>query len=172
MTAVAGVVLRAGAILALLLLAACGFRPLYGQQALTPQVSAEMALIDIRPIDERIGLVLRNELLDLLTPLGTPAQPRYVLTINLVEARQGLAVERDATVTRFNLTLNADFRLSDAATRQPLNTGSARSTAAFSVVRADFANVIAERDAEDRAARVIAEEIVTRLSVYFARRVR
>ena len=39
-------------------------------------------------------------------------------------------------------------------------------------MRADFANVIAERDAEDRAARVIAEEIVTRLSVYFARRVR
>ena len=61
---------------------------------------------------------------------------------------------------------------SDAATRQELNAGTARSTAAFNVVRADFANVIADRDAEDRAARVVAEEIVTRLSVYFARRVR
>lgn len=164
--------MRAGAGLVLLLLAACGFRPLYGEKALTPEVSAEMALIEIRPIDDRIGLILRNELLDLLTPLGTPAQPRYVLAVNLAEARQGLAVERDATVTRFNLTLNADFRLLDAGSRQPLNSGTARSTAAFSVLRADFANVIAERDAEERAARVVAEEIATRLSVYFARRVR
>ncbi len=164
--------LRAGAGLALLLLAACGFRPLYGEKVLMPEVSAEMALIEIGPIDDRVGLMLRNELLDLLTPLGTPAQPRYVLTVNLVVARQGLAVERDATVTRFNLTLNADFRLSEAASRQPLNAGNARSTAAFSALRADFANVIAERDAEDRAARVVAEEIATRLSVYFARRAR
>jgi LPS-assembly lipoprotein len=171
-TNVRRVALRAGAFLALLLLSACGFRPLYGERALTPEVSNEMALIDIRPIESRVGLALRNDLLDLLTPLGTPARARYVLAIDLVETRQGLALERDATVTRFNLTLNAEYRLLDAATRQELNAGTARSTAAFNVVRADFANVIADRDAEDRAARVVAEEVVTRLSVFFARRVR
>lgn len=172
MTNVGRVALHAGAFLALLLLTGCGFRPLYGERALTPEVSTEMALIDIRAIDSRVGLTLRNELLDLLTPLGTPARPRYVLAVDLVATRQGLALERDATVTRFNLTLNAEYRLLDAATRQELNAGTARSTAAFNVVRADFANVIADRDAEDRAARVVAEEIVTRLSVFFARRVR
>ena len=156
----------------LLTLAGCGFRPLYFERAEMPEVTAELALIDIRPIAERVGQEVRNNLLDLVTPLGEPARARYILTVDLVESRQGLALQRDATVTRYNLTVNAEFHLLDAATRAEVNSGSVRSTAAFNVLRADFANVIAERDAEERAARVVAEEIATRLSVFFARTIR
>lgn len=167
------IALRAVALFTLVaVLAACGLRPLYGERALTPEIADELALIDIRGADTRVGVLLRNDLLDRLTPLGEPSRPRYILALELAETRRGVAVERDATVTRVNLTLSANFRLLDAATRQELNTGVVRSTAAFNVGRADFANVVADRDAEDRAARVIAEEILTRLSVFFARRER
>lgn len=155
--------------LALLAVASCGFRPLYGADLAGAAITAELGTVRIGELDDRLGQIVRNELLDLVTPLGQPLDARYVLQINLFEEKEGLAIERDATVTRFNLTLTASYDLLDARTRRRLNSGSVRATAAYNVLRAEFANVIAERDAEARTARVVAEEIKTRLSIYFAR---
>ncbi|MSP20938.1 MAG: hypothetical protein EXQ93_05345 [Alphaproteobacteria bacterium] len=151
-------------------LAACGFQPLYGSRADGPHIQSELDDTFIRPVDQRVGQILRNDMLDLITPLGEPARPRYVLNVEMVESKEGLALERDATVTRFNLTLTANYDLQDARTGEGLNAGTVRATAAYNVLRNEFSNVSAERDAEARAARVVAEEIKTRLSIYFARR--
>lgn len=155
--------------LSVLTLAACGFRPLYGGDLGGAAITAELGTVRIGELDDRLGQMVRNELLDLVTPLGQVPNARYVLQIDLFEEKEGLAIERDATITRFNLTLTASYDLLDARTRVRLNTGSVRATAAYNVLRAEFANVLAERDAEARTARVVAEEIKTRLSIYFAR---
>jgi LPS-assembly lipoprotein len=149
--------------------ASCGFRPLYGADASGAAIVAEFGAMRIGELDERLGQMVRNELLDLVTPLGEPADPRYILQVDLFEEKQGLAIERDATITRFNLTLTANYDLLDARTRARVISGTVRATAAYNVLRAEFANVIAERDAEARTARVVAEEIKTRLSIYFSR---
>jgi len=148
---------------------ACGFQPLYGVDAGGAHIVGELAGIHIAEVNDRLGLAVRNDLLDLVTPLGEPAEPRYVLRVSLFEERQGIAIERDATITRFTLTLTANYDLEDARTRMRVNSGTARATAAYNVLRAEFANVVAKRDAETRAARVVAEEIKTRLSIHFAR---
>ena len=153
----------------LLTVASCGFRPLYGAGLNGPAIVDELGMVRIAELDDRLGQTVRNELLDLVTPLGQPSDARYVLQIDLFEEKEGLAIERDATITRFNLTLTASYDLLDARTRVRLNSGSVRATAAYNVLRAEFANVIAERDAEARTARVVAEELKTRLSIYFSR---
>ncbi|MSP21248.1 MAG: hypothetical protein EXQ93_07020 [Alphaproteobacteria bacterium] len=150
-------------------LTACGFQPLYGIDRRAADIVVELGDIRIPEIEDRLGQLVRNELLDLVTPLGEPKPPRYVLRVDLKEQKEGLAIKRDATITRFNLTLTAEYELTDAVTRARLNNGTVRATAAYNVVRSEFANVIAGRDAEVRAALVVAEEIKTRLSIYFSR---
>jgi len=155
---------------ATIIVAACGFQPLYGsnQGVLSGPVVEDLAAVHITAISERVGQIVRNDLLDRLNPFGEPTSPRFSLAVELEEAKEGLAIQIDDTVTRFNLTLTANYFLSDAQTGTVLTTGSVRAKAAYNVLRSDFANVIAERDAQQRAAREIADEMKTRLAVFFS----
>ena len=117
---------------------------------------------------DRVGQVLRNELLDRLNSAGEPVKPKYRLGVTVSERREGLAFQRDQTVTRYNLRLSAVYTLSDASTGQTLVRGQARAVAAYNVVQSEFANVVAERDAEVRAAREVGEEISIRIGVFLS----
>ena len=150
-------------------LAACGFRPLYGPQAGYDQSLEEFASISIAPIPDRIGQILRNELRDRLTPRGVPRSPRYRLAIVMGQTKEGLAFEKDETVTRFNLVVRATYQLVDVETGTVLTSGAARSVAAFNVVLSEFANIAAEADAESRTAKAVGEDIWVRLGVFFSR---
>ena len=156
-------------ILGATLLGACGFQPLYGtgRTPLDGAVVADLAAVRIEPIPDRVGQVVRNNLLDRLTPLGEPASPRFQLSVGLAEAKEGLAIQIDNNFTRFNLTLTASYVLEDAGSGSVVTAGKVRATAAYNVLRSDFANVIAERDAQLRVAREVSDELKTRLAVYF-----
>src|SRR3990170_4951749 len=104
------------ALVALLIVSACGFRPLYGGGEGAGAVRTELAAIRIRPIADRTGQLLYNELRDRLNPGGQPADPRYVLTVELQGASEAVALRGDETPTRTNLTLTASYTLTDAAT--------------------------------------------------------
>lgn len=162
---------RAGAAGALLvLLAGCGFEPLYGPSGRQgPAVTAALAGIYVASIRDRIGQRLRNDLLDRLTPQGIPSAPVYNLEVTLREDREGLAIRKDETVTRFNLTLRARFVLIDRRTGGPIFRGATQSIAAYNVVESSFATLIAEQDAEARAAREISEEVRNQISIFFKR---
>jgi LPS-assembly lipoprotein len=158
-----------GVALGILVLSACEFRPLYGTGSQQPEsaVVQELGLIQLPLGPNRLDQIVYGNLLDLLTPYGAPQEPRYRLTLNLHESKQGVALERDATISRFNLTLEAEFSLQDALTGTSIFSASVRAVSAYNVLHSEFANIIAERDARNRAARDISDEIKTRLSVYF-----
>ena len=141
----------------------CGFRPLYGDH--TGSGGETLAQIGVEQIPDRAGQKLRNMLLERLTPTGPPGNPAYVLSVSLDEARQELAIRKDETATRANLTVTAQFVL--RALREPqLGTyaGVANSTNSYNVLRSEFATLSAENDARDRALRVLAEEIRIRIA--------
>jgi len=160
-----------GVLFAIIIVGACGFQPLYGSgQRSNAEGGAtveELASVHITAIPSRVGQILRNDLLDRLNPFGEPKSPQYSLSVELEEAKEGLAIQIDDTITRFNLTLTANYFLTDARTGTTLIAGSLRATASYNVLQSDFANVIAERDAQQRAARNVADELKTRLAVFF-----
>ena len=151
-----------------LTVAGCGFQPVYKGGARGGTVP-QMAAISVAPIDDRLGQVVRNHLLDLLTPKGAPARPLYRLEVKLRETKDGLALEQDESVTRFNLTLHAAFEMNDLRTDRKILEGATRAIAAYNVVRSDYANLIAERDARSRSSKEVAQEIKARIAVYFRR---
>ncbi len=156
---------------ALFLLGACGFRPLYGQAA-GQAALADLSLIRIEPISDRLGQELHNNLLDLLSPQGRPQKPRYSLKIKLSQSKKTLAVQKSAFATRANLTISANFSLiaiGAGAVLMPKALFSSKSSiiSSYNVLDSDFATVIAERNARTQAVRELADNIRTRLAVYF-----
>jgi len=161
----------AGAALVLLLAAACGFQPLYGERGGRDQALVELAAITVEPIADRLGQVVRNELRDRLTPRGVPVSARYRLTVLVATRKEAVAFNDDESVTRFNFTLRASYSLTDAGTGKVIVAGSTRAVATFNIVLSEFANIAAEDDARTRAARGVSAEIWTRLGVFFSQRV-
>jgi len=93
----------------------------------------------------------------------------YSLQVEIASSKAPLAIQLDSTVTRFNLRIDATFTLTDTRTGRALYRDRARSIGSFNAVRSDFATLTAEQDTERRGARELSDEILTLLSVYFAR---
>ncbi len=153
----------------LLALSACGFKPMYGQRAEAPAVTQELARVDIAPMEDRLGQLVRGAISDRITPTGAPSNPLYSLKVSVIEEREDVGIRGDASITRANYRLSAQFDLIDLESDDVLITGTTWSQTAFDVVQQDFATVTAELDAQRRLADEIAEEITTRLAVYFDR---
>ena len=142
-------------------LAGCGFHPMYGN-SLAPQLSS----VYVEPIAERDGYELRNSLIDVLQSDGDAAGKAYRLKISLNESSQGVALQNDATITRYNNRLEAHYTLSDAR-GNVLTTGSQSEMSSYNVVTSPYATLVAEQDASKRAALDVAERIHLDLGVWF-----
>jgi LPS-assembly lipoprotein len=147
-------------------LGACGLRPLY-QDASETDTVPQMAAIAVEEADTRLDRDLRNKLLDILTPAGPPGEPLYLLSFNTKESVSAVLITKQETITRYNMRVNASYALKNSDTGEVLTKGNIVSLASFNVLRAEFANVIAEQDARRRAAQDLAEQIRTRLALFF-----
>ena len=148
-------------------LSGCGFQPLYGSGTTTAsgaRLSEAMAAVDITPIPGRVGQKVRNELIFTNTGGNYAPQPRYELKIALTqgEVEQLVQITGDARGTV--LELSASFTLTDVANGKVLYQGSTIARAAFNRYQEIFANVRARYDAENRAARVVANSIRTQVA--------
>lgn len=151
-------------------LGGCGFRPLYGAgDADDPEIREQLAAIEIRGLDGRLGQILRNDLLDQLNPVGEQLPTRYFLGVQLRRFSNALGIQLDNTITRYNLILIARFQLRERGTRRLVYQSVARREASFNVSQLPFADLVAEQDAERRAAREVSNDIRTQLAVHFAR---
>ena len=150
-------------------LGACGFRPLLKQGEADADVQRQLAAVEVPVLTGRVGYLLRESLLEQLNPAGAEVPTRYLLTIALRRRNSALGIQLDSTITRYNLTLLARFRLVDEATRQVLYQAVVRRVASYNALREPYAELAAEMDAERRAAREIGTDIWTQLAVYFAR---
>lgn len=146
----------------------CGFQPLYGgRDDPGGAVTTEMADILVMPIADRTGQQMHNMLRDNLTPLGQPAEPQYGLRVRLIETTEDLGIRKDATATRANLTMRADYNLIDWQDKSVLFEGRSSSTNSYDILDSEYATQVAEEDARKRALQQLSEEMKIRLAIYF-----
>lgn len=162
---------RASTIAAAMLLAGCGFHPLYG--GMNGGMSETLSSIYVEPVPERIGYELRNTMIDLLDGPGTAGGASYRLKLALSETTQGIALQNDATITRYNDTLTVTYELSDMA-GHIVTKGTETGLSAYNVLpsspNANYGTLAAQQDADKRAAQDIAERIRFDLNVFFVKR--
>jgi LPS-assembly lipoprotein len=172
---------RLAAVLALAGLTGGCFQPIYGERTVYgsagPGVGYKMAGVDVAPIDApngdriaRIGVNVRNELIFDLTGGGSPASATHQLKIKLTATTQQVIVDiNTARPDIQNYALNATYTLTDLATGKPVVNGTTFARVSYDIPGQEqrFAGARGLRDAENRAAKDIAENIRTRLASYF-----
>jgi LPS-assembly lipoprotein len=157
--------------LAMLGPAGCGFRPLYGERpAGADHAGAELGMIRVLEINDRAGQVLRNGLVQRLSPRGEMAKPAYTLTVKVNSSNSGVAQSVDGSATLGSMTTLASFALMDIEKGTALFSGTSRSITNFRYYGPRYGSVAVERDAEERALTEIADDIRNQVAAYFASR--
>lgn len=145
----------------------CTLRPLHARAGGEGGEEA-LAAIEIDAPRTRLGQILAEALRRELDPVGPPRPARYLLLLRVDREKSPLLVQLDDVTTRFDLRVASRFDLVRKADREVVLRGAARRVASYNVVRAPYATLVAEQDAERRAAEELAREIRTRLAVHFA----
>jgi LPS-assembly lipoprotein len=169
------------AVAAALALASCQVRPLYGTStgdfgSAPSPVATELAAIDLDSINSQYAnddaaRVLYNEL-TFRFERGAGAQAKkYRLKVLMDVGSSEVGVEQFSDVpSAYTTTMNSTFVLSDLANDETLMTGRAFKSASYDFSNQRFANTRAYRDAQERVAKAVADDIAARIAGYFASR--
>jgi LPS-assembly lipoprotein len=165
--------------------AACAggcFQPLYADRTLDGSPGAglrgALAMVDVKQIDTgkgtdeaRLAVEIRNALIFDLTNGGPAPRPAYSLVIHMNSTVADIIV--DTTTTRPAIEdygINATYVLTETASGKPVVNGQTFARVSYDIPGQEqrFARLRGLRDAETRAAKVIADNIRSRLASYFA----
>jgi LPS-assembly lipoprotein len=143
---------------------ACTVRPLYMNSPESPSglsYTEELSSVAIKPVSTRHAQEVRNHLIFLFGGgQGEPADPRYTLDLRvtpLVESSAFIQVGTENEPTSAMLTMKASYRLLSVPEGDVIAAGNRQITSSYDVPRQEFAALRARRDAENRAARELAE---------------
>lgn len=147
---------------ALMLLAGCQLAPVYSGGSQGAAVSM-LSGIDVAPIPDRAGFLVRDRLLSHMPPGGNS---RFRLVVALDDRIDGFGVRGDNSIIRERRTLRARYQLIDLQSGTQLIDATASADAGIDVVTSEYAVVAAETTALERLAREIADEIVARVAIH------
>ena len=174
-----GAIVRAAAALAIAALAGGCFQPLYGERSPTggPVLRDQLSAVDVLQIEapkgtdeSRLAVEIRNALLFDFTGGSASAPPTHKLKISIASTRTSIIV--DVATSRpdiENYGINASYSLTEIATGKTVVTGQTFARVSYDIPgqQQRYARVRGLRDAESRAAKVIADNIMSRLASYF-----
>ena len=159
--------IRALALVMLLALGACGLQPMYAGGS-SGQVAEGLSTIQVAPIPDRAGWLVRTALVDRMG--GESANPAFRLEVELDDNLIAFGIRGDSTTTRERRTLRARYRLVEIGTGEVVLDATAGSDAGIDVVSSEYATVAAEQTAQERLATMIADQMVSRIAVYVRNR--
>ncbi|VIO65573.1 hypothetical protein CI1B_06790 [Bradyrhizobium ivorense] len=170
---------RLVAVAALAALTAGCFQPMYAERTDgTPGLREKLMGIEIPPVDKanasreaRVGVEIRNALAFKLYGTATGMPPTHKLVLRFSSGRSSLMVDTNTGLpTSENYSVDAQFNLVEIASNKSVMTGTTFSRVSYDLPGSyqRFARARAFRDAEDRAAQEIADNIQTRLASFFA----
>jgi len=151
------------------LLAACGFKPVYGVNSAgkSPSAVQEFAAIEIPVLPNRLGQQMRNLLIDALHPDGATGDYRYKLAIAIKEAVVSLGLQQNSTSTRGQVRLTIRYSLIDAESSKVVLTETLRTSTGYNILINQFSTVLSQDDAEAQGLQQIADDMTLHLALYF-----
>jgi LPS-assembly lipoprotein len=169
---------RCLAVAALAALTAGCFQPMYAEHANgTPALREKLMGVELPPVDKpnasrdaRIGVEIRNALAFKLYGSATGMPPTHRLVLRFNTSRSSLIIDPNTALpSSENYGIDAQYNLIEIASNKSVMTGTTFSRVSYDMPGSyqRFARSRAFRDAEDRAAQEIAENIQTRLAAFF-----
>lgn len=143
----------------LLLLASCGFEPVYGTGGSADGLRGSV-LVDEPTTRNSFDLVVQLE-----ERLGRARAPQYGLLVTLGVSEEGLAISGSNDITRFNLLGTASYVLRDLGSDAAVYEGEVNTFTSYSASAQPVATLAAERDAKTRLMRALADKITSDLLI-------
>jgi LPS-assembly lipoprotein len=165
----------AAAALVATMLAGCMFQPMYAQTPLFgsgPSLRDALRNVEVASIEGRIGNELRNDLIYELTGGdGNQIDAPYRLTLiaNVSSFEPIIDTESGRPVVQM-VSFDVVYKLHDVVKDRIVLTEKALARVSLDRNQQRFAALRAQRDAENRAAKVVAEQIRSRLAAFFLTR--
>jgi LPS-assembly lipoprotein len=171
----------AGLALALTLAGLLGgcFEPLYAERTLSgkPGMRQQLSGVVVDPIpaqaaspEARVAVSIRNALIFNFTGGADALPPKYRLRLTIAPSRQQVIV--DITTSRPDVELvgfNVSYSLTEIATNRVVVSGTTTARASYDIPGQEqrFAGARGQLDAQERTAKVIADNITARLASFF-----
>ncbi|MDO8877432.1 MAG: LPS assembly lipoprotein LptE [Pseudolabrys sp.] len=156
------------------------FQPLYGERSIggnSSSITDKLSAVEVPPLKTpngtrlaRVGAEMRDQLLFDLTGGGPQSASLYRLDIQLNSTLLQVIVDINSARPEIqNYGIDAVYALIDNATGKPVIKGTTFSRVSYNIPgqQQRFAGDRGLRDAENRAAKVIADNIRSRLASYF-----
>ncbi len=160
--------LRFSLLLAPLVLAGCGFTPLYGGSGST-SVASNLDTVNVQNIPERAGQMLRIALEQKFHAAGQPAVELYGLRVSYGIGVAGIGLQEDTSSTRSRFTATASWTLTPiGAPQKILATGLATTEDAINVIDQQYFAYTLETDTvNQQLANEISDQITAQVGTYF-----
>jgi LPS-assembly lipoprotein len=153
------------------ILTACGsdgIRPLYGVTPSGAGLQERLAQLEVATIPGRVGQRIRNELIFQATGGAPPLPPSHRLEVTTNETIQSTLVKIDGDSAGQIYQLTASFKLISIKDKRVVLQGTSHARASFERFASIYSNVRARDDAENRAARTVAEDLKSRVAMYLS----
>jgi len=157
----------------LVTLSACQFQPLYSSSAgTTGSQNFALSQMSVAEVDTREAQQVRNHLIFLLSGGSTPLDPTHEVRLRVTTTKKDLAAAISGGLgqsttgsrasvgnTAGSVQISASYEIYDLAKKEIVFRGNRNANASFDQTSQTFASQRAERDAENRAAREVAEQL-------------
>ncbi len=167
----------AGSLLVLALgLSSCQFQPLYASpDGATGPNSVALSQIYVAEVDTREAQQVRNHLIFLLSGGSSPLNPTHEVKLRVATSVRSLAaavVSQESNQlgnTAGSVTAKGSYEIFDKTNNELIFRGTREASAAYDKTSQSFATQRAERDAANRAAKSLAEQIRLAIAADFNR---
>ena len=158
-----------GAIVSLSLALGGCLRPMYGGPG-GQQLRSDLGAIDVQEVPGRLGYYLARDLRFALNGTGSQVTPRYRLKISLNQKVQTPLIDTiSGRASSASIIIDAAYSVIPVGGSEPVAKGVAFTTVSYDRTSQSFANIRAQRDAEIRAAQVLANQIQVRVASAMAK---
>lgn len=148
-------------------LSACQFRPLYSNdQGAVGYQGASLANLSVDEVETRTGQQVRNHLIFLLSGGAAPVNPTHEVRLRITDTNTVLAAKikdfQDGVQkgnTAGSVRVTASYEIYDFQKKEVVYRGTRFASASYDQTSQSFSAKRAQRDAENRAARELAEQL-------------
>jgi len=145
---------RRNLLLGALALGACGFTPVY-------QDNANLrGAFEFSAPASRQGFVLTKQLED---RIGRANGPRFIVTLTPAISQSGAAITPDNVTTRFTVSGKIKYKITPIGSQTAVHSDSVSSVTSYSATSTTIATTTAKNAAEDRLMVLLADQIVTQI---------
>lgn len=159
-------------------MAACGFEPLYVEKTggddlwyynneYKTDIVREMAQIKVEGATDRIGQMVKNELMDIFNPHGTPKCAKYFLKLSPIDKEiVQQALRDDITATREKVKYSLKYKLWSKEKGQ-LVSGDSWIYLSYDLLDNPYSTTMDKKKVEKDGAKILANDISLRIGAYF-----